>query len=153
MFERIVVCYLKQLIYGGAKWVLIKLIPLFFFCGILILKMDVTKFLWHFTMLFILKGPHPCHRPFWNGVVFRLMPFQRCFFLIRRFVQIVWMCKLEPHLLYMHARRGVIPSPGSLWCGGEVPGKTNRPPRICLYIIHVDLLYSIAFSSLEAIYL
>lgn len=45
------------------------------------------------------------------------------------------------------------PAPRSLWCGGEVPGTAAYPSKGHIYVIDVKLLYSIAFSSLEAIYL
>lgn len=45
------------------------------------------------------------------------------------------------------------PAPRSLWCGGEVLATAAYPSKGHIYVIDVKLLYSIAFSSLEAIYI
>ena len=72
-----------------------------FFCNIYILKVDVTKFLWHFIMLFIFKGPHPHPRPFWNWVVLAACPF-----------------------------RGPLPSPGDL-CSFSVDMESRATHLLC----------------------
>lgn len=48
MFDRTAVCYLKQQIYGKLKMNINKN-PINFLCNIYIYKIDVLKFLWHYS--------------------------------------------------------------------------------------------------------